>query len=162
METRLVLPKLATSPASLGGHGTCREGIVPSGLRKIWQAGKMYSSELLVAMVVACLLLLAVFTEPRRQVEINYEKLQELCLQATEEQDGCVEHAEATSREQRSVNFLSPSPIIDLCYTSLAFLLQSQALHVQLPPFAPKNVHRWRENCRKNLSYERPVSHLQW
>jgi hypothetical protein len=84
--TRLVLPQLAMSPASRAGHGTCREGVVPSGLRK------------------------ARHGETRREqqrVEINYDKLRELCLQEGDERDGGGEHAGPANREQRHRQFMS-------------------------------------------------------
>jgi hypothetical protein len=74
------------SPASRAGHGTCREGVVPSGLRK------------------------ARHGETRREqqrVEINYDKLRELCLQEGDERDGGGEHAGPANREQRHRQFMS-------------------------------------------------------
>ena len=95
--TRLVLPQLEMSPASRAGHGTCREGVVPSGLRKARHGG----TKVTPIFVFTFDQLAAETRREQQRVEINYDKLRELCLQEVDERDGGGEHTGPANREQR-------------------------------------------------------------
>ncbi|CAI8032876.1 hypothetical protein GBAR_LOCUS18554 [Geodia barretti] len=101
--TRLVLPQLEMSPAPRAGHGTCREGVVPSGLRKARHGG----TKVTTIFVFTFDQLAAETRREQQRVEIDYDKLRELCLQVGDERDGGGEHTGPANREQRHRQFMS-------------------------------------------------------
>ena len=113
METssRKLLPLLGVPPTYTArhGHGTCREGIVPSGLRRTLreQTGKGQNRSIFFVVLSILRFLLHAHVVPRsragpvdsraQRVQINYCKLRELCLPSAHVE-------EAVSKDERLVS----------------------------------------------------------